>query len=114
MENQNQWNKELLYSTILFVVANVMLLTDPLYKISELILSLLPLTIKSKFLFSGLLPAFEQATNSMIIVVSLLLLGSVYFGIKSLRKTPTLAYISIFLSSFYIIMIINGLIGYFF
>ncbi|MEK7089141.1 MAG: hypothetical protein AAB913_03365 [Patescibacteria group bacterium] len=85
---ENKRKKELIYSVVFFLVANAVLFGDLLYKIHELLM-LLPLNIKSKFLFSGLSPAFEKIISLDIFIVVFSLLCSIYFSIQSLRKIPT-------------------------
>lgn len=88
MENQNNKsnNRNFLYSFLFFILMNVALYFDP-DKTRELVFSL-PIHIKSQLLFSDLFPAFEYTINSVIILVTILLLFSLYFGIQFIRKEP--------------------------
>lgn len=79
-------NRNFIYSFLFFVLTNVALYFDP-DRTRELVFSL-PLNIKSKLLFSDLLPAFEYTIDSVIILVTVLLLCSLYFGIQFIRKEP--------------------------
>lgn len=88
MESQNNKsnNRNFLYSLLFFVLTNVALYFDP-DRTRELVFSL-PIHIKSKLLFSDLLPAFEHTIDSVIILVTIFLLCSLYFGIQFIRKEP--------------------------
>ncbi|MFA5751059.1 MAG: hypothetical protein WC898_02105 [Candidatus Paceibacterota bacterium] len=79
-------NRNFLYSFLFFVLTNVALYFDP-DRTRELVFSL-PTYIKSKLLFSDLFPAFEYTIDSVIILVTVLLLCSLYFGIQFIRKEP--------------------------
>lgn len=79
-------NRNFIYSFLFFVLTNVALYFDP-DKTRELVFSL-PIKIKSKLLFSDLFPVFEHTIDSVIILVTVLLLCSLYFGIQFIRKEP--------------------------
>jgi hypothetical protein len=81
----NQNNRNFIYSLAFFVLANITLFWDPLDKVRNLLLSFQ--SIKSKLLFSDLFPAFEQITGSMIILVLILLLCSLYNSIQFIRRS---------------------------
>jgi hypothetical protein len=86
MENKKSNNRNFLYSFLFFVLTNVALYFDP-DRTRELVFSL-PIHIKSRLLFSDLFPVFEHTIDSVIILVTILLLFSLYFGIQFIRKEP--------------------------
>ena len=69
-----------------FALSNLALFWDPLDKVRNLLFSF-P-SIKSKILFSNFFDIFEQITGSVIFLVLIFLLCSVYFGIQFIRKAP--------------------------
>ena|SRR3989344_2213240 len=83
----NKHNRNFIYSGAFFALANMILFWDPLGKVRNLLLSF-P-SIKSKLLFSDLFPAFEQITGSMIILVLILLLCSVYNSVQFIRRSSS-------------------------
>ena len=84
-KTQYMKNRNLIYSSIFFVLANLTLFLDPLEKARDFIFSFPP-SIKSKLLFSDLFPIFEQITGSMIIFVLIFSICSIYFSIQFMRK----------------------------
>jgi len=121
MDNQNnKWNKELLYSAIFFIAGWVTYLLVPLYQMEELIYSSLGVVNVQYFLLiRGLLPAFGMLTSIMLPIPFLFFLCSLYTGIKSLKIASTdgrremnipniLALGLVSISSFLITMIVVG------
>ena len=87
MNNQNKWNKELLYSIIFLIGAHIWFFFNPLDQIINLIESSPnELNIKYKLLDLGIFPILYNSANIAIIGLFLFLLCSIYAGVLSLRK----------------------------
>lgn len=86
MNPNNKHNSNFIYSLAFFILANLTLFLDPLERARTLILSV-PI-LKSKILFSSFFSTFEQITGSVIFLVFIFLLCSVYFSIQFMRKEP--------------------------
>src|SRR3989344_7131054 len=105
----NKPNRNFIYSIVFFVLANIALFWDPLDKARNLLFSF-P-NIKSKLLFSDLFPAFEQIIGSMIILVLILLLCSVYNSVQFIRRSSSEKLFKLSLPSvFAVLMVITALI----
>ena len=87
MKNPNQ--KNFLYSFLSFILVNVVLSVNPLYEIREMVFSSQHLKgFRAELLFSNFYSVFEQIANSDMIIVFILLITTLYFAIKYIRKEP--------------------------
>src|SRR3989344_6620669 len=95
IDNISKWNKELLYSFIFFISANVAIYLDPS-------LEALRNGSNTKWCFP-----YDTMTNVSLSLVFIFLSFSVYMGIKSVDKSsgvPRLfAYLQVIISSFFIV-----------
>lgn len=100
MENQNKWNKELLYSAIFLVAGCAIFVLHPFSTIKEF-LNMLPLNILNMLVNLGAISIFSTA--SWVVLCLFFFLCSIYSGILSIIKAKPiaslLAYLLVLLSS---------------
>lgn len=100
MENQNKWNKELLYSAIFLCSGIIMFLLQPFLTIKEFF-NMLPVNILRILVNFGIYSIFSTA--SWVVLCLFFFLCSIYLGVLSIIKAKPiaslLAYLLILLSS---------------
>ena len=86
MNNQNKWNKELLYSAVFCIAGIIIFLLHPFLIIKETF-SVLPANVL-KILFNlGIYSFFSTAT--WLVIFLFFFLCSIYLGILSIRKASS-------------------------